>query len=132
MDDDELELIKSARFHEELSADKFIGKDEMKVPPKKRKLNLGHKNAWRNLFVGLFITDRPRDIAFLVLLVWLCLGVTLFFTMQLIGFIYQQTLSEHLISGYTERYVGCWFTVVVAVALSFTRLFMIWFRYRCC
>ena len=90
------------------------------------------QGPWRRLFTGPFVKGRMRDVGLLVILVWLAMGVLLFFAMQLLGYAYQETLAPHLLSGYTERYVGCWFTALFAVALSFFRMLMIWFRYRFC
>lgn len=114
----------------ELERESFVNKDE--IPKPKLKPRRGHKDAWRNLFVGAFTKSRPRDVPFLVILVWLSMGVVIFFSFQLVGYTYQQTLSPTLLSGYTERYVGCWFVTLLAVLLSFLRMFLIWFRYRCC
>jgi hypothetical protein len=108
----------------------FLSEEDMQLPSMPERES--HKGAWRRLFTGPFAKGRLRDAGLIVMLIWLCCGVVLFFFTQLIGYIYQQTLSPTLISGYTERFVGCWFFTLFTLGFSFLRTLTIWFRYRFC
>ena len=108
----------------------FMDEEDMQLPA--RAFRESHKGAWRRLFTGPFAKGRLRDAGLIVMFIWLCFGVAMFFTMQLLGFIYQQTFSPTLISGYTERFVGCWFFTLFTLGFSFLRTLTIWFRYRFC
>jgi len=108
----------------------FLDDADMELPSMPARES--HKGAWRRLFTGPFARGRMRDVGIIVILIWLCCGVLMFFFTQLIGFIFQQTLSPILLSGYTERFVGCWFLTLFMLGFSFLRTFTIWFRYRFC
>lgn len=114
----------------EAAPDIFLKDDDFSFPKKPSRTS--HSDAWRRLFTGTFAHGRMRDTGLLVFGIWLLMGVVLFFFMQLLGFIYQQWISATLLSGYAERYVGCWFFTLFCLCFSFVRTIFVWFRYRCC
>jgi len=98
-----------------------------------RRRKRSHPGAVRKLILGMEgFEHRPRYTLFVVLFVYALMGTALFYTFELVGYLYQHFFTEDTYSGPTKRFIGLWLVVCVTTSTSFVYLIGTFVTLRCC